>query len=98
MTSQIDRPLLNTDEAAARANLSKSTMNKLRCSGCGPDYVKFGKSVRYSPGDVDAWINSLKRSNTSEQLHGGLVPAPPQSQRPPNRERPGASDRERGIR
>jgi predicted DNA-binding transcriptional regulator AlpA len=49
--------LLNVREAAARLGLSKSTLDKMRCAGKGPRYVKStDRAVRYDPADLDAWI------------------------------------------
>jgi predicted DNA-binding transcriptional regulator AlpA len=49
--------LLNVREAAARLGLSKSTLDKMRCAGKGPRYVKStDKAVRYDPADLDAWV------------------------------------------
>jgi excisionase family DNA binding protein len=61
------RPLLVTAEAANYTGQGESTLNKLRVYGGGPRFIKFGKSVRYDPDDLDAWIKSRKRSSTSEQ-------------------------------
>ncbi len=59
----VDPPplLLNVREAAARLGLSKSTLDKMRCAGKGPRYVKStDRAVRYDPEDLDAWIAARK--------------------------------------
>jgi predicted DNA-binding transcriptional regulator AlpA len=61
------RPPLTTTDAAIYTGQAASTLNKLRVYGGGPRFIKFGKSVRYDPDDLDAWIDSRKRSSTSEQ-------------------------------
>jgi predicted DNA-binding transcriptional regulator AlpA len=54
--------LLNVREAAARLGLSKSTLDKMRCAGKGPRYVKStDRAVRYDPHDLDAWIAARKK-------------------------------------
>lgn len=59
--------LLRVREAAARLGLSKSTLDKMRCEGRGPRYVKItGKIVGYDPADLDAYAESRKRSSTAE--------------------------------
>lgn len=59
--------LLNVREAAARLGLSKSTLDKMRCAGKGPRFVKStARAVRYDPADLDAWISAQRRSSTSE--------------------------------
>ena len=57
--------LLTVDEAAQRLSISASYLNKLRCFGGGPIFVRLGKAVRYLPSDLDAWITENKRTNTS---------------------------------
>jgi predicted DNA-binding transcriptional regulator AlpA len=53
--------LLNVREAASRLGLSKSTLDKWRCAGKGPRYVKStDRAVRYDPEDLDAWITARK--------------------------------------
>lgn len=66
----IPRPpngLLRVREAAARLGLSKSTLDKMRCDGRGPRFVKItGKIVGYDPADLDAYAEARKRRSTSE--------------------------------
>lgn len=53
--------LLNVRQAAARLGLSKSTLDKMRCTGKGPRYVKStDRAVRYDPDDLEAWIATRK--------------------------------------
>ncbi|MBL8550995.1 MAG: helix-turn-helix domain-containing protein [Hyphomonadaceae bacterium] len=53
-------------EAAARLGLSKSTLDKMRCAGKGPRYVKStDKAVRYDPADLDAWIAARRSKNAT---------------------------------
>jgi len=61
------RRMLSVQEAAARVGLSKSSLNKLRVYGGGPAFLKLGRSVRYDPHDLDAWLASHRRGSTSEQ-------------------------------
>ena len=59
--------LLRVREAAARLGLSKSTLDKMRCEGRGPPFVKItGKIVGYDPADLDAYAQSRKRHSTSQ--------------------------------
>ena len=49
--------LLDVRQAAARLGLSKSTLDKMRCRGVGPKFVKStDRAVRYDPSDLDAWV------------------------------------------
>lgn len=59
--------LCDVSAAAEHCGLSASTLNKLRCTGGGPKFVKItGAAVRYDPKDLDAWIQSRRRASTSE--------------------------------
>ena len=59
--------LLNVRQAAARLGLSKSTLDKMRCAGKGPRFIKStDRAVRYDPMDLDAWIEARRRSSTGE--------------------------------
>lgn len=58
--------LLNVREAAARLGLSKSTLDKWRCAGKGPRYVKStDRAVRYDPADLDAWIAARRSKHAA---------------------------------
>ncbi len=64
---EITPRLLRTPEAARYCGFSKSTFEKLRCYGGGPDFIRRGKSVLYTIDDLDRWLEALPRfSNTSE--------------------------------
>ncbi len=59
--------LLNTDEAAAYLRCSQSYLNKLRCSGGGPDFVRLGlRKIVYRRADLDFWIRSRRYESTSQ--------------------------------
>jgi predicted DNA-binding transcriptional regulator AlpA len=58
--------LLNTPETADRIGTSISYLNKLRCAGGGPVFVKMGRLVRYRPEDVDAYLDARRRTSTSD--------------------------------
>lgn len=59
--------LLRVREAAARLGLSKSTLDKMRCDGRGPRFVKItSKIVGYDPTDLDAYAEARKRQSTSD--------------------------------
>lgn len=67
--------LLRVDEAAKQLAISASYLNKLRCFGGGPVYVRLGSAIRYLPSDLEAWIKENKRSNTASTspVHAGGV-------------------------
>ena len=47
---------LRVKQAAEYCGLSKSYLDKARCYGGGPAYMKLGASVIYSTDDLDAWL------------------------------------------
>ncbi|WP_426418223.1 helix-turn-helix transcriptional regulator [Bradyrhizobium genosp. A] len=64
--SQQHRPPVDTKGAAEYTGFTKSRLEKLRCTGDGPVFIKRGGEVRYDPDDLDAWLASLKRRSTSD--------------------------------
>ena len=59
--------LLRTRDASRYCGLAKSTMEKFRVYGGGPRFIRRGKSVFYDVQDLDAWLASLPRfESTSE--------------------------------
>jgi predicted DNA-binding transcriptional regulator AlpA len=49
--------VLRVHEAAERIGLSVSTLNKMRCDGRGPPFIKLtGKTIGYMTEDLDAWV------------------------------------------
>lgn len=58
---------LRTPELADRLGISASKLNKLRCTGDGPPFVKFGRDVLYDTEAVDAWLKAQQRASTSER-------------------------------
>lgn len=62
-----DNGLLNVRQAATRLGLSKSTLDKMRCAGRGPRFIKStDRAIRYDPADLDAWIADRRRTSTSQ--------------------------------
>ena len=61
------REVFTTKQAADYLSLSPARLEIWRHEGGGPDYVKLARSVRYRKEDIDAWLASNRRSNTSQQ-------------------------------
>lgn len=59
-------PLLTEHEAAQQLNLSVLTLRRWRWSGHGPRFAKIGRSVRYSPAELRAYIERQMRQSTSD--------------------------------
>lgn len=53
-------PLLNTEQAAQFCGVKPNTMAKWRVAGCGPQYLKMGKSIYYE----QSAIAEFKAANT----------------------------------
>ena len=49
--------IYTTREAASYLGLSVSTLNKWRCYGFGPKYLKLGRAVRYRREELDHYLN-----------------------------------------
>lgn len=57
---------LRTTDAARYSGLSASTLTKLRLTGDGPPYAKAGRAVVYAATDIDEWLESRRRTSTSD--------------------------------
>ncbi len=60
---------MRVNQAAAYVGLSKSFLDKARCYGGGPAYIKLGATVIYSAEDLDAWVAANRHvpSNDNER-------------------------------
>lgn len=58
--------ILATPAAAGYLGLAVSTLNKWRCHGGGPVFVKLGRAVRYRREDLDAFVENRSVSSTSQ--------------------------------
>lgn len=66
-----NRALLDTHQAADRMGFRSSTLRWSRSTGTiagvkTPEFLKIGKSVRYDPAVIDAWLAQFEsKSNTA---------------------------------
>lgn len=63
-------PLLTSREAAIYIgcrNGSTALLDKLRCYGGGPKFIKIGKSVRYRKSALDTFLKEHERVSTSDK-------------------------------
>jgi hypothetical protein len=60
------RPPLDTDAAAIYTSTKSNYLEKLRCNGDGPVFIKRNGLVRYDPDDLDAWLEAGKKRSTSD--------------------------------
>lgn len=58
--------LYRTPDAAKRLSLSESSLEKMRCAGNGPAFVRLGRAVAYRESDLEAWVAANTCRNTSE--------------------------------
>lgn len=65
MSTEQERWLLTTEQAAHYCASAASTFEKLRVFGGGPVFVKIGRRVAYKREDLDAWIDGNRRRSTS---------------------------------
>ncbi|SFL23902.1 DNA binding domain-containing protein, excisionase family [Pseudovibrio ascidiaceicola] len=64
--NSIENALITEAAAADYLGISIRTIQAWRMRGGGPIFVKLGKSVRYRPSDIQAWIEAHLASSTSE--------------------------------
>ena len=66
-----DSTLLDSGQAAHYLGLSSETLSVWRSTGrYNLKYTKAGRLVRYSAGDLKAFLESRTRTHTSEVRHG----------------------------
>jgi predicted DNA-binding transcriptional regulator AlpA len=58
--------LLTQRDAALTLRLSERTLERLRSTGAGPQFVKANRLVRYREADLESWIASRVVGSTSE--------------------------------
>ena len=60
--------IMTTNQAAAYLALGRSTLEKWRCAGNGPKFIKLGRRrVGYHKVDLDEWVAARpRRASTSE--------------------------------
>jgi hypothetical protein len=69
------RSYVDTRLGAKHLNMSEAWMRKLRMSGDGRKFYKFGKAVRYKVDELDEWARTQSKSSTSEGTDTSAEPA-----------------------
>jgi len=65
-TQQIPaQTVMTVTQAADYLGLAVSTLNKWRCHGGGPIYIKMGKAVRYRHADLEQYMADMVKASTS---------------------------------
>ena len=57
---------LRTPAAADYLGCAASTLEKKRCTGEGPPFIRLGRVIVYDTRDLDTWLASRRRHSTSE--------------------------------
>lgn len=60
------QPALYTEQAATFLGLAESSLEKMRCYGGGPKFIKMGKRVTYRLQDLEAYQSERVMASTSE--------------------------------
>jgi excisionase family DNA binding protein len=58
--------LIPQGAVAQRLGISERTLERKRCDGTGPRFVKCGRAVRYRESDIEEWLESQTVRSTSE--------------------------------
>lgn len=60
------KKLLYPKEAANLLGLSVRTLERYRCVGLGPKFLKLSRSVRYREEDLIEWLEQRLKQSTSD--------------------------------
>lgn len=59
-------PLLDSASAAERMGIARQTLAIWRTKGYGPNFFRMGRKIVFDPSEIDAFIQSRRRTRTSE--------------------------------
>lgn len=65
---------VDTEAAAKYLALDAHTLECYRSLDTGPIFYKFGRYVRYSVSDLDAWAESCRRSTAASPVAPRILP------------------------
>ena len=57
--------VMTVQQASEYLGLAVSTLNKWRCHGGGPVFIKMGRAVRYRVEDLEYFLTSSRLASTS---------------------------------
>lgn len=60
-----DRIFMNTKQAANHLSLARQTLEKWRCTGGGPPFVRHGRMIRYRVSDLEEWAQGKTYPHTA---------------------------------
>lgn len=58
--------LMTTRQAAEALQVKETTLEQWRWSGKGPEFIKLGRSVRYRPTSLKAFVEARAYTSTTE--------------------------------
>jgi predicted DNA-binding transcriptional regulator AlpA len=68
----------NTDGAARYVGLGRSTLEKMRCTGDGPKFIRLGpRRVGYRQRDLDEWLDSRPQCTSTSEVETTPGPGRP---------------------
>jgi predicted DNA-binding transcriptional regulator AlpA len=73
-TPNLPHRYLKTFEAARLLGLSERTLEKHRCKGTGPSFIKLGGRVVYKLDELNAWAEKGVRTSTSDPGKARIQP------------------------
>lgn len=62
-------------QAADYVGLSKSSLDKMRCFGTGPAFVRLGRTIVYRTDDLDAWLTANRNEAANDNSRTEQVAA-----------------------
>ncbi len=69
---------IGTKEAAEYIDYAPHTLEQWRSDGCGPEYIKRGRQVRYYPSALDRWLKQTATVVRPRKLIANSTRATPQ--------------------
>ena len=73
----LTEPAFTETELALRWNISPKTLQRWRCEGVGPPYIKLSKAVRYPVDDIVAYEQANRQGMPNDAALPPLTAAPP---------------------
>jgi len=65
------RRIMRTQDAADYVGLAASTLEKMRLTGDGPQFIRLGgRAVGYAVEDLDAWLDGQRQMSLSKDDQG----------------------------
>jgi hypothetical protein len=67
MSEPAESENLTPPDAAAHLKRTEKTLAQWRSQGRGPAYLKTGGRILYRRSDLDAWLDSCRRTSTAQK-------------------------------